>query len=271
MSLLAAENLTKRFGPKQVVKGVTLHIEEEEVVGLLGNNGAGKSTTFKMIMGTLPADTGRVTFLGKDVSSWALHQRCRAGLGYLAQQEAVFAGLTVEENLLAVLEQLALSRAERRQRCAALLEDYGLTEVRKNPAGLCSGGQKRRLELARALVTAPKLILLDEPFAGVDPKAINSIRQMIRGIKSRGIAVLITDHNAQQTLNTTDRAYVMSEGLVVKEGSPRELAADPACRQAYFGHDFRLYSPGDADPREETEQARNESSNFAETESSGAR
>jgi lipopolysaccharide export system ATP-binding protein len=185
-----------------------------------------------------------VTFLGKDVSSWALHQRCRAGLGYLAQQEAVFAGLTVEENLLAVLEQLALSRAERRQRCAALLEDYGLTEVRKNPAGLCSGGQKRRLELARALVTAPKLILLDEPFAGVDPKAINSIRQMIRGIKSRGIAVLITDHNAQQTLNTTDRAYVMSEGLVVKEGSPRELAADPACRQAYFGHDFRLYSPG---------------------------
>lgn len=271
MSLLQAENLTKRFGSTQVVKGVSLHIDQEEVVGLLGKNGAGKSTTFKMIMGTLAADSGKVSFLGQDVSSWAMHRRCRAGLGYLAQQEAVFSGLTVEENLLAVLEQLAISRAERRKRCAALLDDYGLSEVRKNRAGLCSGGQKRRLELARALVTQPKLILLDEPFAGVDPIAVDSIRQMVRGIKVRGIAVLITDHNAQQTLNTTDRAYVMNDGLVMKEGSPQELVADPVCRQAYFGNDFRLDVPrGESSPAEEN-RASAEPSGARETESSGAR
>jgi lipopolysaccharide export system ATP-binding protein len=238
--MLHVDALQKRFGKKEVVKGVSLEINNGEVVGLLGNNGAGKSTTFKMIIGTLKPNAGRVNFFGKDVSRWPMHKRCRAGMGYLAQDTTVFRDLTVEQNLLAILEQLKLSRRERKKRCDELIGDYGLQGIRHNYAGSNSGGEKRRLEIARALVTNPQLILLDEPFAGVDPKSVGEIRKMIYSIRDRGVAVLLTDHNAEQTLLTTDRAYIMDEGKVLHHGSPEEVSSNQKCREAYFGLDFEL-------------------------------
>jgi lipopolysaccharide export system ATP-binding protein len=255
--MLHAKALTKNFGDNTVVKDVSLDIEEGEVVGLLGENGAGKSTTFKMIIGTLRPTKGQVEFLGKNVSSWPMHRRCQAGMGYLAQVTTVFRDLTVEQNLLAVLEQLKLTRKERKQRCDQLISDYKLEKVRHNKASSNSGGEKRRLEIARALVTNPKLILLDEPFAGVDPKHVTDIRELILGIRERGVSVLITDHNATQTLRTTDRAYIMSEGIVLHHGSPEEVVADERCRRSYFGIDFELPSPKPASP--EREEASSES------------
>lgn len=238
--MLDVKNLKKSFNSKEVVSGVSLTVEKGEVVGLLGKNGAGKSTTFKMIMGTLKPSSGEVEFLGKDVSKWPMHKRCRSGMGYLAQVSTIFRDMTVEQNLLAVMEQLNLSRKERKRRVDQLLTDYKLEKIRKNYAKSNSGGEKRRLEIARALVTNPQIILLDEPFAGVDPIAVGGIREMIQGIQERGVAVLITDHNATQTLMTTERAYIMDGGTVLHHGTPEEVVEHEDCRRNYFGLDFSL-------------------------------
>lgn len=245
--MLEVNNLKKTFGTNTVVNGVSLNVQKGEVVGLLGKNGAGKSTTFKMIIGTLKPSAGAVDFLGKDVSRWPMHKRCSSGMGYLAQVSTIFRDMTVEDNLLAVMEQLSLSRKERKKRVDQLLSDYKLDSIRKNYASSNSGGEKRRLEIARALVTDPQIILLDEPFAGVDPIAVGGIREMIHGIKERGVAVLITDHNARQTLMTTERAYIMEKGEVLHHGTPEEVVAHEDCRRNYFGMDFTL----DSIPREE--------------------
>ena len=255
--MLHVKSLHKKFGNNEVVKGVSLEVNKGEVVGLLGKNGAGKSTTFKMVIGTLKPTSGKVDFLGKDISRWPMHKRCRAGMGYLAQHTTVFLDLTVEQNLLAILEELKLSRKERKRRVDQLLADYDLVEIRNNYASSNSGGEKRRLEIARALVTDPQLILLDEPFAGVDPINVGSIRRMIYGIRDRGVAVLLTDHNAQQTLKTTDRAYIMDLGTVLHHGTPEEVVSHEQCRVQYFGVDFTL----DAQPKDEdkTEEVPSES------------
>ncbi|MDF1665186.1 MAG: LPS export ABC transporter ATP-binding protein [Planctomycetota bacterium] len=252
--MLEVKNLKKTFGSNEVVKGVSLTVEKGEVVGLLGKNGAGKSTTFKMIIGTLKPSSGEVDFLGQDISSWPMHKRCRSGMGYLAQVTTIFRDMTVEDNLLAVMEQLKLSRKERKKRVDQLLSDYKLDDIRKNYASSNSGGEKRRLEIARALVTEPQIILLDEPFAGVDPIAVGGIREMIYGIKERGVAVLITDHNAEQTLKTTERAYIMEKGEVLHHGTPEEVVAHEDCRRNYFGMDFTL----DGSPRKEEDNTQKE-------------
>lgn len=242
MPLLEVQSLVKAFRGKIAVNGVSLTVEAGEIVGLLGKNGAGKSTTFKMIMGTLTPDRGTVLFDGHDVSKWPMHRRCLAGLGYLAQVPTIFRGLTVEKNILAVLEHLCLSRKQRRKRCEKLLHDYHLTKIRDNPSFRCSGGEKRRLELARALATEPKLILLDEPFAGVDPKHVGDIVSLIHGVRDQGIAVLITDHNAAQTLRAIQKAAIMIDQKVAKTGTPEDVVNDQNCRNDYFGHDF-VYDP----------------------------
>ena len=238
--MLVVEGLVKEFRGRRVVDRASLSVAENEVVGLLGCNGAGKSTTFRMIIGMLTPDAGTVTFLGRDVSSWAMHRRCQIGMGYLAQKPTIFTELTVEQNLLAILEQLDLSRRERRRRCDELLAEYGLEKIRHDRASKKSGGEKRRLEIARALITEPRLILLDEPFAGVDPIKVAGIRAMIARLTDRGISVLITDHNAEQTLRVCDRATIIDEGKVLDSGTPQEVVANPLCRRVYFGQDFRL-------------------------------
>lgn len=238
--MLHAKNLVKSFGRTTVVKDVSIEIGEQEVVGLLGSNGAGKSTTFKMIMGTLRPDSGHVEFCGQDISHLPMYKRCRLGIGYLAQKTSVFHDLSVEDNLNAVFEQLNLSRAERKRRCDELLESYTLAHRRKIKANRISGGEKRRLEMARALIMEPKLILLDEPFAGVDPIKTAEITKLIRQTMERGISVLITDHDVRSTLKTTDRAYVMHEGSIGASGRPEEIASSEWCRVKYLGHDFQL-------------------------------
>lgn len=238
--MLKAENLIKDFGKRRVVQDVCLEVGENEVVGLLGKNGAGKSTSFRMIIGILKPTAGRIEFLGKDISKWPMYKRCRAGMGYLSQEQSIFRNLTNEQNLMAILEQLSLSRRERKQRCAELLAEYGLTKIKDQHALRNSGGEKRRLEIARALVTNPKLILLDEPFAGVDPIATGDIREMVRALKDRGISVLVTDHDVANTLRSTDRTYIMDEGKVFFSGTPREALEDSMCRTTYIGDDFQL-------------------------------
>lgn len=255
--MLRVDSLVKDFKHSRAVDGVSLHIEQDEIVGLLGSNGAGKSTTFRMIIGMLKPNAGRVEFLDEDVSQWPMYRRCRAGMGYLAQEPTIFRDLTVEQNLLAILEQLALSRRERWRRCEQLLDEFGLQRIRKDVSARKSGGEKRRLEIARALIMEPRLILLDEPFAGVDPIATGEIGEMIRGLKQRGIAVLLTDHDVASTLKTTNRAYIMDKGKLLFAGTPEQVVADPLCRQVYLGDDFELKlpaaspSPPRAEPRED--------------------
>jgi len=238
--MLVADSLVKEFKGRRVVDKVTLRVEENEVVGLLGCNGAGKSTSFRMIIGMLAPDTGTVTFLGKEVTRWPMHRRCQSGMGYLAQKPTIFTELTVEQNLMAILEQLRLSRKDRRRRCDELIAEYGLERIRHDRASKKSGGEKRRLEIARALITEPKLILLDEPFAGVDPIKVAGIRAMISRLTDRGISVLITDHDAEQTLRVCDRVTIIDEGKVLDSGPPQQVVDNPLCRRVYFGQDFRL-------------------------------
>jgi lipopolysaccharide export system ATP-binding protein len=237
--LLEAHNLRKAFAGRIVVDDVSFHVDESEIVGLLGRNGAGKTTSFRMAIGMIDAESGRIMFDGQDVSGLAMYQRARLGMGYLSQEPSVFQRMTVEQNLLAILETLPLGRAARRARCAELLARFGLTHKARHAARTCSGGERRKLEIARALVTEPRLILLDEPFSGVDPIAVEDLQTEIRSLTSQGIACLITDHNVQQTLRVCDRACIIDSGKVFAEGTPRELINDEMVKRVYLGSLFR--------------------------------
>ncbi|MBK9188423.1 MAG: LPS export ABC transporter ATP-binding protein [Phycisphaerales bacterium] len=245
MSLLQAANLRKSYAGRLVVDDVSFHVEPAEVVGLLGRNGAGKTTSFRMTIGMIDPDPpangrkSRVAFDGHDVSTLPMYKRARLGMGYLSQEPSVFGRLSCEDNLLAILETLSLRRQERRIRAAALLEQFGLAHKARHHARTCSGGERRKLEIARALVTQPKLILMDEPFSGVDPIAVEDLQGEIRRLADRGIAFLITDHNVQQTLRVCDRACIIDSGRKLAENTPRALINDEMVRRAYLGNLFR--------------------------------
>jgi lipopolysaccharide export system ATP-binding protein len=240
MATLLTRDLTKSYGGRTVVKGVSIDIESGEVVGLLGANGAGKTTTFSMVVGLTAPDTGRVTLDGNDVTDDPMYIRARKGIGYLPQEASIFRGLTVEQNIMAILETLDLNGAERRSRLRELLAELGLTPLAKSPAYTLSGGERRRAEITRALVISPKFMLLDEPFAGIDPIAVTDIQKIIAHLRDRGIGVLITDHNVRETLKITDRAYIVHDGVIFKNGTPQSLAADEDVKRIYLGADFRL-------------------------------
>ena len=238
-AILEGKKLVKRFGDRTVVHEVSFRVGANEIVGLLGRNGAGKTTTFRMTIGMIDADGGRVVFDRRDVTRLPMYRRARRGMGYLSQEPSVFQRLRVEDNLLAILETLPMRRRARRARCEDLLQQYGLERIRREFARTCSGGERRKLEIARALVTNPRLLLLDEPFSGVDPLAVEDLQREIRRLKELGIAVLITDHNVQQTLAVCDRAYVIDEGRVLRHGTPRELVNDELVRRTYLGSLFK--------------------------------
>ena len=240
MTTLRTANLTKSYGGRTVVRGVSLAVDAGEIVGLLGPNGAGKTTTFYMVVGLTPPDAGRVMLAGQDVTSDPMYVRARKGIGYLPQEPSIFRGLTVEQNVLAILETLNLSRADRRARADQLLGELKLASLARSPAHTLSGGERRRVEITRALVMSPVFILLDEPFAGIDPIAVTDIQSIIFHLKARGIGVLITDHNVRETLRITDRAYIVHDGAVFRSGTPDELAADDDVKRIYLGTDFRL-------------------------------
>jgi len=238
--ILYAENLVKIYGRRTVVNGINIGVREGEIVGLLGPNGAGKTTTFYMIVGLTRPDGGRVFLGGKDVTSMPMYRRARQGMGYLPQEESIFRELTVEENVLAILEITSMRAKERRQRCAQLLHQFGIGHLAKNCALTLSGGEKRRLTIARSLVTNPSLLLLDEPFSGVDPIAIYDIQQVITNLRTSGLAILISDHNVRETLNIVDRAYLIYEGRVESEGNKDFLLKDPISRKLYLGETFTM-------------------------------
>ena len=240
MATLRTLNLTKSYGGRMVVRDVSLSVTSGEVVGLLGPNGAGKTTTFYLVVGLTAPDQGRVTLNGEDVTDDPMYLRARKGIGYLPQEPSIFRGLTVEQNILVILETLGLSRAARRSRVRELLEELNLTPLAKSPAHTLSGGERRRTEIPRALVISPSFMLLDEPFAGIDPIAVTDIQEIIFHLKARGIGVLITDHNVRETLRITDRAYIVHDGAVFRSGTPAELARDEDVKRIYLGTDFRL-------------------------------
>jgi lipopolysaccharide export system ATP-binding protein len=239
-AILRTEGLTKSYGGRTVVRGVSLDVRAGEVVGLLGANGAGKTTTFAMVVGLVGPDSGRVMLEDRDVTSDPMYVRARSGIGYLPQEPSIFRGLTVEQNILAILETLGLSRVERYQRLKKLLAELGLTPLAKAKAYSLSGGERRRAEITRALVMEPKFVLLDEPFAGIDPIAVGDIQKIIQHLKKRGIGVLVTDHNVRETLEITDRAYIVHDGVIFRSGTPAQLAADVEVKRIYLGADFRL-------------------------------
>jgi lipopolysaccharide export system ATP-binding protein len=240
MEGLVAQGLEKWFKRRKAVDDVSLDIQRGEVVGLLGPNGAGKTTSFYMMVGLLAADRGRIFLEGDEITGLPMYQRCRRGVGYLPQESSVFRKLTVEENILAILETLDLSRSERRERLRALLGELGLTDLAPYPAYTLSGGERRRLEITRALVSSPRYLLLDEPFTGIDPIAIGDIQEIVARLRDRGIGILITDHNVRETLAITDRAYILYEGKVLVSGTASEIAADPKAREIYLGEKFSL-------------------------------
>jgi len=240
MTLLQARALTKSYGRRTVVHHVDLEVEQGEVVGLLGPNGAGKTTTFYMVVGLARPDSGQVFLGDEDITALPMYLRARKGIGYLPQEASVFRKLTAEQNVLAILETLDLPFAERRQKTRELLEELGILAMARQTADTMSGGERRRLEICRALATDPAFILLDEPFAGIDPIAVIDIQKIIAHLKDRGIGVLITDHNVRETLKITDRAYILREGEVFRSGTPIELASDEEVRRVYLGEAFRL-------------------------------
>ncbi len=238
--MLRAENLVKLYSKRRVVNDVSIEVGQAEIVGLLGPNGAGKTTTFYMITGMIRPTAGKIFLAEGEITAYPMYKRARLGIGYLPQEPSIFRRLTVEQNVLAILETLPLSRQERKQRLEELLEDLAISHLAKNYAYTLSGGERRRAEISRALVTQPKFILLDEPFAGVDPIAVEDIQEIVRGLKQKGIGVLITDHNVHETLSITDRAYLLYEGTVLKAGTTEFLANDPEARKLYLGDKFRL-------------------------------
>jgi lipopolysaccharide export system ATP-binding protein len=237
---LAAFNLQKSYGRRRVVDNVTLHVEPGEVVGLLGANGAGKTTTFYMLIGLETPEAGRVHLADQDVTHLPMYLRARLGLGYLPQEPSVFRKMTAAENILAVLETMGLRRREQLKRVEELLQEFGIEQVRNTRGDSLSGGERRRTEIARALATEPQFILLDEPFAGIDPKAVDDIQSVILYLRGRGIGILITDHNVRETLGVTDRAYIMADGKIFRSGAPRDLTEDIEVRRLYLGEKFRM-------------------------------
>lgn len=239
-SFLVAKELRKRYGDREVVRGVSLEVHQHEIVGLLGPNGAGKTTTFYMITGIQKPTHGSVELNGADMASWPLHERARHGLSYLPQESSVFKRLSVYDNLRIILEHTPLSQAQQKERAEQLLDEFHITHLRQSLASHLSGGERRRLEIARALIREPQFILLDEPFAGIDPLAVDDIQALIIALKDRGIGVLISDHNVRETLQICDRAYLMHEGEVIVHGSPTDLVNDPKARRVYLGESFYM-------------------------------
>src|SRR5476649_1053123 len=239
-ALLSTEKLVKQYGGRRVVNGVSVNVGAGEIVGLLGPNGAGKTTTFNMVVGVIKPDEGAVNFLGRKITTMPMHKRARLGIGYLTQEPSVFRKLSVEENILAILETCKLSSEERAVRLKYLLDELDLTPIAKSKAYQLSGGEKRRLEITRALVTSPKLLLLDEPFSGIDPIAKYEVGKIIRRLKERGLGILITDHDVREKLKIIDRGYIIYKGQVLVEGSAEFLANDPKAREIYLGPEFNL-------------------------------
>jgi lipopolysaccharide export system ATP-binding protein len=237
---LHAENITKTYRGRKVVNDISVTVNQGEIVGLLGPNGAGKTTSFYMIVGLIKPLNGHIYLEDTDITKFPMYKRAQSGIGYLAQEASVFRKLTVEQNIKSVLELTKLSKQEQHDRTEALLEEFGLNHIRKNRGDLLSGGERRRTEIARALATDPKFVLLDEPFAGVDPVAVEDIQKIVAHLKKRNIGILITDHNVQETLAITDRTYLMFEGKILKTGTPEELAQDEMVRKVYLGQNFEL-------------------------------
>jgi lipopolysaccharide export system ATP-binding protein len=237
---IRTSDLVKAYGGRRVVSDVSIQVNAGEVVGLLGPNGAGKTTTFYMIVGMIRPSGGRIFVGEKDVTNQPMYKRARMGIGYLSQEPSIFRGMTVEQNLLAILETVKMSRAERKERLESLLRELDIVHVRKNKGHQLSGGERRRVEITRALVIEPKFMLLDEPFAGIDPLAVADLQRIVKKLKERGLGILITDHNVRDTLSITDRSYVMYEGSIKKSGTPDELTGDSEVREIYLGESFRL-------------------------------
>ena len=237
---LRSENIVKIYGSKEVVKEVSIEVNKGEIVGLLGPNGAGKTTSFYMIVGLIKPNSGKVFFDGNDISNLPMYKRAQLGIGYLAQEASIFRKMTVEDNLLSVLEMTDLSKSEQKQKCEDLLDEFGLQKIRQNIEGLLSGGERRRTEIARCLATDPSFILLDEPFAGVDPIAVEDIQDIVSKLKEKNIGILITDHNVHETLSITDRAYLLYDGKILKSGTSEELVSDEMVRKLYLGRNFEL-------------------------------
>jgi len=238
--ILRAENIKKKYGKRYVVKGVSVEVKQGEIVGLLGPNGAGKTTSFYMIVGMVQPNEGKIYLDDKEITGDAMFTRAKKGVGYLAQEASIFRKLSVEDNILSVLEFTDRTKAEQKEKLEELIEEFSLGHVRKNRGDLLSGGERRRTEIARCLASDPKFILLDEPFAGVDPIAVEDIQSIVAKLKDKNIGILITDHNVQETLAITDKTYLMFEGSILKEGTPEELAADETVRRVYLGKDFEL-------------------------------
>ena len=238
--ILRSKDLVKIYGRREVVRSVSLEVHQGEIVGLLGPNGAGKTTTFYMVVGFIKPNEGQVFLEGEDITDLPMYKRAKRGIGYLPQEPSVFRKLSVEDNVKAVLEMTNLSKDEQRERLEELIDEFGLEKVRKSRGDTLSGGERRRTEIARALATAPNFILLDEPFAGIDPIAVEDIQYIVAKLKTRNIGILITDHNVQETLSITDRAYLMFEGSILKAGTAEELAADEMVRKVYLGKNFEL-------------------------------
>jgi lipopolysaccharide export system ATP-binding protein len=237
---LHATNIVKNYGKRQVVKGVSIEVKQGEIVGLLGPNGAGKTTSFYMVVGFIKPDSGQVFLDDEDITKLAMYRRAQKGIGYLPQEPSVFRKLSVEDNVKAVLEMTALTKTEQKEKLEQLIEEFNLEKVRHSLGDMLSGGERRRTEIARALATSPKFILLDEPFAGIDPIAVEDIQHIVARLKLKNIGILITDHNVQETLSITDRAYLMFEGNILKAGTAEELAADEVVRRVYLGQQFEL-------------------------------
>ena len=237
---LRAENLVKAYKGKKVVKGISLEVNQGEIVGLLGPNGAGKTTSFYMIVGLIKPNSGKIVLDKENITKFPMYKRAQYGIGYLAQEASVFRKLSIEDNIMSVLELTDLSKEERHEKMETLIEEFGLGHIRKNRGDLLSGGERRRTEIARALATDPNFILLDEPFAGVDPVAVEDIQRIVAQLKNKNIGILITDHNVQETLAITDRTYLMFEGSILKHGQPEELAEDEMVRKVYLGQNFEL-------------------------------
>ena len=238
--ILRAENLMKSYSGKRVVKDISLQLKQGEIVGLLGPNGAGKTTSFYMIVGLIKPNSGKIYLDEKDITKFPMYKRAQSGIGYLAQEASIFRKMSVENNILSVLQLTNLSKKEQKNKMESLLDEFGLTHIRKNRGDLLSGGERRRTEIARALATDPMFILLDEPFAGVDPLAVEDIQKIVTKLTKKNIGILITDHNVRETLAITDRTYLMFEGNILKDGNPEELANDETVRKVYLGQNFEL-------------------------------
>lgn len=240
MYLLETRGLVKSYGGRRVVDGLNISVRRSEIVGLLGPNGAGKTTTFYMAVGIIAPDEGHIIFDQEDITKKPIHQRCHLGMGYLSQESSIFRKLTVEQNIMAVLETLEISPRERKRRLNALLEELNISHLAKSKSYTLSGGERRRLEITRALVTNPSFILLDEPFSGIDPIVVAEAQEIIKDLKNRGLGILLTDHNVRETLSITDRAYLIADGKVLISGSAQELIDDPKARQIYLGEKFTM-------------------------------